>query len=172
MTTPTLYIFSGLPASGKSTLAQYLAQYTKAVYLRIDTVEQALRDLCDFKVEGEGDRLSYRLASDNLNLGNSVIADSCNPIKLTRDEWRDVALSANVRYVDIEIYCSDSEEHKSRVEQRRTVVKNLRLPTWGQVKNREYHRWNDNVIRIDTAGKTPDESFKELLFKLEKRYPL
>lgn len=167
MTTPTLYIFSGLPASGKSTLGQALAQQLGAVYLRIDTVEQALRDLCDFKVEGEGYRLSYRLAADNLNLGNCVIADSCNPITLTRDEWRDVAKSSNARYVDIEIYCSDSEEHKNRAEQRNTTVTNLTLPTWKQIQNREYHPWNDDIVRIDTAGKTPEESLRELLLVLK-----
>lgn len=52
--------------------------------MRIDTVEQAIRDLCDFNVEGEGYRLSYRIAADNLKLGISVVADSCNPIDLTR----------------------------------------------------------------------------------------
>ena len=46
---PTLYIFSGLPGSGKSTLAINLSQYNKASYLRIDTIEQALKDEAFFK---------------------------------------------------------------------------------------------------------------------------
>ena len=37
----TLYIFAGLPGSGKTTLAQRLAQWLRCTYLRIDTVEQA-----------------------------------------------------------------------------------------------------------------------------------
>ncbi len=60
---PILYIFSGLPGSGKSTLAKRLARLHNAAYLRIDTVEQALRDLCEVPVQGEGYRLSYRVAS-------------------------------------------------------------------------------------------------------------
>ena len=59
---PTLYIFSGLPGAGKTTLAERLAKQVSAVYLRIDTVEQALRDLCAFEVEGEGYRLSIDTA--------------------------------------------------------------------------------------------------------------
>jgi predicted kinase len=55
---PTLYILSGLPGTGKTTISQLLAQRITAVHLRIDTVEQALRDLCSVKVEGEGYRLS------------------------------------------------------------------------------------------------------------------
>ena len=78
------YIFSGLPAVGKTTLAKSLSNRLRAVYLRVDTVEKALIDLCNYQVEGEGYRLSYRIASDNLELGNIVVADSCSPIKLTR----------------------------------------------------------------------------------------
>ena len=81
---PTLYIFAGLPGSGKTTLSRQLARRFGAAYLRIDTIEQALRDLCGVAVTGEGYRLSYRVAADNLQLGVSVVADSCNPIELTR----------------------------------------------------------------------------------------
>lgn len=83
---PTLFIFSGLPASGKSTWTKFVAKEYNAVYLRVDTIEQALRDLCRYNVQGEGYRLSYRIATDNLKLRHNVIADSCNPIQLTRDE--------------------------------------------------------------------------------------
>ncbi|HEB93547.1 MAG TPA: AAA family ATPase [Gammaproteobacteria bacterium] len=79
-----LYIFSGLPGTGKTALAKSLSNCLKAVYLRIDTVEQGLRDICKYQVEGEGYRLSYRVAADNLDLGNRVVSDSCNPINLTR----------------------------------------------------------------------------------------
>lgn len=148
---PTLFIFSGLPGSGKSTIAKELSKVTDAVYLRIDTIEQAIRELCNFKIEGEGYRLSYRVASDNLKLGNSVIADSCNPIELTRQEWNEVAINAEANFVNIEIVCSDKSEHKRRVETRITDVSNLKLPTWEQVKNREYHPWNSERIVIDTT---------------------
>src|ERR1051325_4434191 len=39
-----LYIFGGLPGTGKSTLSQHLAREQRAVHLRIDTIEQALRE--------------------------------------------------------------------------------------------------------------------------------
>ncbi|EPG0532512.1 AAA family ATPase, partial [Vibrio harveyi] len=133
MTIPTLYIFSGLPASGKSTLAKLLAARVGAMYVRVDTIEQGLRDLCHFKVEGEGYRLSYRIIRDNLELGLSCIADSCNPIKLTRYEWQQVATSMSAHFVNIEISCSDENEHKQRVDSRKNEVENLQLPNWRQV---------------------------------------
>jgi predicted kinase len=41
--TGTLFIFAGLPGVGKSTLARSLAREQEAVFLRIDTIEAALR---------------------------------------------------------------------------------------------------------------------------------
>ena len=66
-----LVIFSGLPGAGKTTLSQALSRTLPSVHLRIDTLEQALRDLCGIDVEGEGYALAHRIASDNLQLGTS-----------------------------------------------------------------------------------------------------
>ena len=160
---PKLYIFSGLPASGKSTLAKLLAKDTNSFYLRIDTVEQAIRDLCEFNVQGEGYRLSYRVAADNLKLGMNVISDSCNPWYLTRKEWQDVAIQNDADFVNIEVCCSNLEEHKQRAESRISEVCELKLPSWKDIQNREFHNWTDQVISIDTANKTIEESFAELI---------
>ena len=157
-----LFIFAGLPASGKTTLAEQLAADLKAVHLRIDTIEQALRDLCDFQVEGEGYRLAYRVAADNLRLGLSVVADSCNPIELTRREWESVALAEGAEFVNVEIVCSDSAEHRHRVESRANTLPNMPLPNWDDVVAREYHPWSAPRITIDTAGSSPDESYAQL----------
>jgi predicted kinase len=162
----TLFIFSGLPGTGKSTLSQQLAQQAKAVYLRIDTIEQALRDLCDFQVEGEGYRLAYRIATDNLRLGIDVVADSCNPLALTRCEWEEVALATQASCFNIEVVCSDTCEHRQRVETRISNISGLILPTWGEVESREYHAWSKDRIIIDTAGKSKIECFDALRLAL------
>ena len=39
-----LIIFGGLPATGKTMIARELARQIGAVYLRIDSIEQAMRD--------------------------------------------------------------------------------------------------------------------------------
>ena len=159
---PILFIFSGLPATGKSTLAKLVTKEYNAVYLRIDTIEQGLRDLCHFNVQGEGYRLSYRIAGDNLNLGHNVVADSCNPINLTRREWEEVAEQSGSGFINIQVVCSDIEEHKRRVETREAEVNGLKLPTWKDVENREYRSWDSERIVIDTAGRTENECFEEL----------
>lgn len=163
---PILYIFSGLPGSGKTTLSQMVAQRIKAVYLRIDTMEQALREFCSIEVGGEGYRLSYRIASDNLRLGMSVVADSCNPIAWTRQEWEKAAFEAQADYLNIEIICSDRHEHRRRVETRISTVSGLRLPIWNEVENREYEDWTGDRIIVDTANKSEIECLNDLLSEL------
>jgi len=153
---------SGLPGTGKSTLSQYIAKRYNALYLRIDTVEQALRDLCDFDVKGEGYRLSYRIAGDNLKLGLSVVADSCNPWNLTRKEWEKVAEDSDANFINIEVVCLDRDEHRKRIETRISEVENLKLPSWEDVLNRDYHPWTTQRITIDTANKSIEMSLKEL----------
>ena len=41
---PILVVFSGLPGTGKTTAARPLAASLRALYLRIETIEQAMRD--------------------------------------------------------------------------------------------------------------------------------
>jgi predicted kinase len=165
---PILYIFSGLPGSGKSSLSQTVARELRAVYVRLDTIEQGLRDLCSIEVQGEGYRLAYRIASDNLRVGMSVVADSCNPIELTRREWQQVARDAPAEYVNIEVICSDSSEHRLRAETRGAEVSGLKLPTWHEIANREYHDWAVERIIVDTAGRSKAECAKDLLSQLSR----
>lgn len=166
---PTLYVFSGLPGTGKTTLAMLLAKRLAAAYLRIDTVEKALLDLCSFNAEGEGYRLSYRVAADNLRLGVSVVADSCNTMELTRREWQAVAAANGANCSDIEICCSDEAEHRSRVETRDGGSEGLYLPSWTEVQNREYEPWQSDRIVVDTSGQTIDESFDVLMALLSEK---
>ena len=103
---PVLYILSGLPGVGKSTLGKKLAKHRNAAFFRIDTIEQGLRDLCRLDVQGEGYRLAYRLVADNLKSGISAVADSCNPEHFTRKEWEEVANSCGCPFLNIEVVCS------------------------------------------------------------------
>jgi len=157
-----LYIFGGLPGTGKSTLSSALASELRAPYLRVDAVEQAMR-VAGVKVDGpEGYIVCYELARQNLILGLDVIADTVNPIRYTRQAWRNVAESLEIPFVEIEVVCSDECKHKHRITTRTTDIPGFTLPTWNEVKNRDYEAWDRDHILIDTAHQTVTESWMSL----------
>ena len=166
--TPTLIAFSGLPASGKSTLARLLASRIGAVWLRIDTIEQAIRDSGVLRgaVDEAGYRAAYRVAEDNLRLGLSVVADCVNDCMLSRKAWRDVAARAGARIVEVESICTDVEEHRRRVETRKTDVPGLALPDWQAVIGREYEACDRVPLRVDTASRGVDDCVAVILAAL------
>jgi predicted kinase len=156
---PMLVIFGGLPGTGKSTLALQLAGELGAVYLRIDTIERALFDGGETRDVGEeGYRVAYAVAGDNLRLGHTVIADSVNPLVITRDAWRNVAACAGVDAVEIEVICSDRAEHRRRVETRTALIP----VTWQEVEARDYDPWIGDHVRIDTADQDIEQSLAVL----------
>jgi predicted kinase len=99
-------------------------------------------------------------AEDNLGAGRTVIADSVNPIQLTRDPWITVAKGAEVMAVEIKITYSDIDEHRRRVETRVTDIRGSKLPTWQEVVLRDYSPWRRDRILIDTAHMSVEQSVK------------
>lgn len=155
-------IFCGLPGAGKTTLARELAGRLGAVYLRIDTIERALAPAEDVPVGEAGCRVGYAVAADNLRLGRTVVADSVNPLRITRDAWRDVAKRAGVIFVEVLVVCCDPIVHRHRVETRKTEIAGLTLPTWQDVLTREFEPWDREHVVIDTAGQTVEQSMAAL----------
>lgn len=163
-----LIIFGGLPGSGKTTIARALARELGAVHLRIDTIEQNIRasGMLSSEVGPAGYMVGYGIAEDNLTLGNIVVADSVNPLKVTRDAWLSVAARSGVQAVEVEITCSDQDEHRRRVETRASDVPGLRKPSWEEIVARDYDDWGQRPIVVDTAKQSVDQAVAELMSKL------
>ncbi len=167
-----LYIFAGLPGVGKTTLARHLARDLRAVYLRIDTIENALHQAVGLGSGPEGYAVAYRIAADNLGLGLAVVADSVNPLNITRRGWRDVARQAQISPVEIEVICSDLSEHRARLETRTTDITGPPRLTWDDVEARTYERWDTPALVVDTAGQTELQSVAALMRAVEANHSL
>ena len=168
-----LISFGGLPGTGKTTVAQTLARRLAAVYLRIDTLEQAFiaakSDGTD--IGPAGYLAGYAVAKDNLRLGLTVVADSVNSLHVTRSAWRSVALEAGARIFEIELVCSDTTEHRLRVERRRADIPGHKLPTWTSVLERQYDAWESEHLVVDTANVSVEQVIEIITHSLSMAFP-
>ena len=135
-------------------IARQLAKAQGAAHIRIDSIEQALRESwpAGRPLDDSGYRVGYAVAEDNLRAGMTVIADSVNPLAVTRDAWMEVARRKRVCAIEIEIVCSDANEHQRRVEGRTSDIPGLRVPNWQEVVAREYEPWSRDHLLIDTSN--------------------
>ena len=165
MTPPGLIVLAGLPGTGKSTIAAPLARRLHAAYLRIDTIEQALVDSGEIpNLQIAGYVTGYALACDQLDVGLFTVVECVNPLAITRRAWRHVAAEHASRLLEVELVCSDAEEHRFRVEHRVVAIPGLALPTWQQILDREYEPWDRDHLVIDTT-KTSAEDAAQIIYE-------
>lgn len=155
--TAGLVVLGGLPGVGKTTIARELARRTGAVHVRVDTIEECARSLLlvapdDLTVEGYV--IGYAVAADQLLVGLPVVADSVNPVAVTRQAWRDVAVTRGLPCIEVEVICSAPDEHRRRAEERTPETPGVVLPSWDEIVSREIEPWTPDIV-IDTADLEP-----------------
>ncbi|KAA2213865.1 AAA family ATPase [Teichococcus oryzae] len=155
-----LVVFGGLPGVGKTSIASRVARQEKAVFLRIDAVEQAIRDagVPDKAIGPSGYYVAYELAATQLRFGHAVVVDCVNPVPVTRAAWRQVAARAGAAVLEVEVVCGDPAEHRRRVERRSADIAHLALPDWAAVQAREYLPWPKPDLVLDSARLSVEQS--------------
>ncbi|CAI8798889.1 Glutamate synthase (NADPH) large chain [Pseudomonas chlororaphis] len=162
-----LIVFSGLPGSGKTTIARALASHLRATYLRIDSIEQALRNGGMAEVGKAGYEVAIALARSNLALGNRVVADCVNPLAESRQAWQGLAEAEQSPLLNVEVICTDIAEHRRRVESREADVPGLRPPSWQSVLDHDYQAWSGERLTLDSSLLSPAEAVRIILEHLE-----
>jgi len=164
-----LIVFGGLPGTGKTTISRFVASRLKATYLRIDAIEQAIRNagVLAGDVGPSGYAVAQAIAEANIGDGRIVVADCVNPVAASRLGWRDVATCTASVLVEIEVICSDVDEHRRRIAMRRADIPGHILPSWEKVANLDYEPWDRPHVVIDTAKLSPAEAAEAVIRNLK-----
>ena len=165
----TLTVVGGLPAVGKTAVcrevlrlrAEAQPQSQPPTWLRIDTIEQALRDSGEMlpgMPGGAGYYVAAAVARDVLASGGEVLVECVNPLPITRRLWEETASALDCRFLSVELVCSDTAEHRRRARQRVGDIEGLKLPDWQEITRRDYAPWPEADLRLDTAQLTAAEA--------------
>ena len=170
----TLTVVGGLPAVGKTTVcrevlrlrAQARPQSRPPTWLRIDSIEQALRDSGEMLPgmrAGAGYYAAAAVARDVLASGGAVLVECVNALPITRRLWEETASAVDARFLTVELICSDVAEHRRRARQRAGDIEGLEPPTWQEITHRDYAPWPEADLHLDTARLTAAEAARAII---------
>jgi predicted kinase len=172
---PLLIVLAGLPASGKSTLAEGLARATGLPVFSVDPIESAMLRAglaACFETGLAAYLIAQALADARLALGQGAIIDAVNAEEPGKDMWRALGAKHGVPLRILECVCSDVAKHRARLESRqRGLSPSFREPTWEDVERRRlaYTAWTEPLLQLDTA--TDEDNLERALAWLGIRRP-
>jgi predicted kinase len=167
MTSQKLIVVSGLPGSGKSTVADGLSRSLSMPVFSIDPIEAAMwrNGLAKSETGIAAYEVAGALADEHLRLGHSVIIDAVNPIEAPRAGWRNLAAKYRADLKIIECVCANEAIHRARIEARRRNIDGMPEIPWSRVLERraEYEPWTDLRLTLDSSDGSPEKLLGEAL---------
>jgi len=152
-----MIVFSGLPGTGKSMLAEALGKHLHIPVFARDWLEAALLR-CELNSAPQGKSLGWAgyellttLAERQFMLEQSVILDSVAGMQPIRGTWRQLAKQYNADWLVIECICSDESMHRSRLNQRKRGIPGWHELEWSDVdKVKQYFvPWEEERLVLD-----------------------
>jgi predicted kinase len=165
-----LIVFSGLPGTGKSALAEAIGRELGIPVFAKDWLEGVLlrSNVVPAETEKQLGSVGYDLltvlAERQLRLEQSVILDSVASTISIRNIWRDLAQRYKADWRVIECICSDSAVHRERLEKRQRGIPGWHELTWADVEYvRSYFTpWDGNRLMLDSMRSMEKNSLEAL----------
>ena len=160
----TLVIFSGLPGTGKSTLANRLAHELKWPLLRIDDVVGYVPDNAGVEFWDSCVEVLLTLAEAQLELGLSVIVDSVF-MNTDRHHAQALAQKHQAHFRPIYTFLSDDAIWEARVAARFIELNHPDVATWAQVQRQRGHfrTWEPDTALFADAVNSAEKNYEAVL---------
>lgn len=147
-----LVIVCGLPGTGKTTVAQDVADRLDAVLLRTDVVRKEVFDRVVYTEEQMDAtyREMFSRAEKLLRRGKPVVLDATFRKKDSRKLAQDLAQKLDVKFGLLKVECSD-EVVRERIEARQDDESDADFETYRQFQ-KEVEPFELDHVRIDNSG--------------------
>ena len=155
-----LIIFTGLPGTGKTSLAEGVAGELGIPVFAKDWLEAtlircALQPANNSRGLGSaGYQLLTTLAERQLQLSQSAILDSVASTWSIRTAWRTLAHRYQATWRVIECICSDEAAHRRRLQVRQRRIPGWRELDWLEVERVKayYAPWDEDRLILDAIN--------------------
>jgi len=164
-----LIVFSGLPGTGKSALAEAIGRKLDIPVFAKDWLEATLVQ-CELTPLNEGKTLGSAgyhlltiLAERQLMLGQSVILDSVASTESIRSSWKQLAAKYDADWLVVECICSDEGAHRARLKTRQRHIPGWHELEWSDVERVQgyYVSWNEPRLILDAVDSL-DENLEKV----------
>jgi predicted kinase len=159
-----LIIFSGLPGTGKSTLANRLARELQLPLLCIDDVIGEVPPGAGISFWDSKVAILLRLVEVQLDLGLSVIVDSVFMNK-DRNHAQELARKVDARFYPIHVYVSDDQVWKRRVNARNDEMNDKDVASWDRIQHQRgrFRSWEPDTALFVDSLLSVDENYEAVL---------
>ena len=166
---PSLVMLTGLPGTGKSTLAEALARALPASVFSMDWQLGTLVRFGVLRPDNTGPMSELMLAAAaarQLQLGLPVVVDATGHRRKDRERLADLAHSLDTRFVGVECLCSDEEVQRARLAGRDRGIPGWKSTvSWEHVKRMQglWEPWEELHLALDSAVLTAADSLQQVL---------
>jgi len=159
-----LIVFSGLPGTGKSTLANRLARELQMPLLCIDDVIGDVPENPGIAFWDSRVRVLLDLIETQLALGLSVVADSVF-MNMDRYHAQELAHNSQARFLPIHVFLSDEDIWKQRVTTRYGELNHRDVATWENIQHQRqrFREWEAGTALFIDSLNSVDENYETVM---------
>jgi predicted kinase len=164
MNQPTLVIFSGLPGTGKSTLAEKLARKLRWPLLCIDDVIGEVTEDPGIAFWDSKVAVLLDLVNTQLKFGLDVIVDSVF-MNMDRQHAQELARKHEARFLPVYVFVSDEKVWKERVTKRYNEMNDKDVATWERILHQREHfaKWESGTALFIDSAEGVEQNFEKVL---------